>query len=102
VRGAFFIKLRASSGAYKRCRTLDNRLVIWHLDEVSSTFSWRTMMALAAHIAELAEKHRLLERKIEDEVARPGSDDIEIHRMKLEKLKLKDQIARLSDEETRH
>ncbi len=60
-------------------------------------------MALAAHIAELAEKHRLLERKIEEEVARPGSDDIEIHRLKLEKLKIKDQIARLSSgEETRH
>lgn len=61
------------------------------------------MMALAAHIAELAEKHRLLERRIEEEVARPGSDDFEIHRLKRQKLKLKDQIARLSgDEETRH
>ena len=60
-------------------------------------------MALAAHIAELAEKHRLLERRIEEEVARPGSDDIEVHRLKLEKLKLKDEIARLSsDSETRH
>lgn len=60
------------------------------------------MMALAAHIAELAEKHKTLERKIEEEVARPGSDDLEIHRLKLEKLKLKDEIARLSSEETRH
>src|SRR4029078_11776631 len=60
------------------------------------------MMALAAHIAELAEKHRNLERKIEAEVARPGSDDIEIHRLKLEKLKLKDEIVRWSNEETRH
>jgi hypothetical protein len=60
------------------------------------------MMALAAHIAELAEKHRLLERKIEAEVARPGSDDLEIHRLKLEKLKLKDEIVRLSGDETRH
>lgn len=60
-------------------------------------------MALAAHIAELAEKHRLLGRRIEEEVARPGSDDVEIHRLKLQKLKLKDQIARLSgEEETRH
>ena len=60
-------------------------------------------MALAAHIAELAEKHKLLERRIEEEVARPGSDDIEIHRLKLEKLKIKDEIARLSsDSETRH
>ena len=64
--------------------------------------TWRSMMALAAHIAELAEKHKLLERKIEEEVSRPGSDDLEIHRMKLEKLKLKDEIARLSGADTRH
>ena len=78
---------------------MDNRLLIWHHSRVSSTYSWRSMMALAAHIAELAEKHRLLERKIEEEVARPGSDDIEIHRLKLEKLKIKDEIARLSSED---
>ncbi|CAN1723008.1 DUF465 domain-containing protein [Hyphomicrobium sp. 1Nfss2.1] len=59
-------------------------------------------MALAAHIAELAEKHKLLERRIEAEVTRPGSDDQEIYRMKLEKLKLKDEITRLSESETRH
>jgi hypothetical protein len=64
--------------------------------------SWRTMMALAAHLAELAEKHKLLERKIEAEVTRPGSDDLEIHKLKLEKLKLKDEIVRLSASETRH
>ncbi|HWK32583.1 MAG TPA: DUF465 domain-containing protein [Hyphomicrobium sp.] len=59
-------------------------------------------MALVAHIAELTEKHRLLERKIEEEVSRPGSDDLEIQRLKLEKLKLKDQITRLSENRTRH
>ena len=59
-------------------------------------------MALAAHIAELAEKHRHLERRIEDEVSRPGSDDVEIYRLKLQKLKLKDEITRLSGSETRH
>ena len=59
-------------------------------------------MALVAHIAELTEKHRLLERKIEEEVSRPGSDDLEIQRLKLEKLKLKDQITRLSENKTRH
>ena len=37
-------------------------------------------MALVAHIAELAEKHRLLERKIEAEVARPGSVTLPILR----------------------
>jgi len=60
------------------------------------------MMALVAHIAELTEKHRLLERRIEEEVSRPGSDDLEIQRLKLEKLKLKDQITRLSESKTRH
>ncbi len=59
-------------------------------------------MALVAHIAELTEKHRLLERRIEEEVSRPGSDDLEIQRLKLEKLKLKDQITRLSENKTRH
>ena len=59
-------------------------------------------MALGAHLAELAEKHRILKRKIEEEVARPGSDDLEIHRLKVEKLKIKDEIARLQQEEVRH
>lgn len=58
-------------------------------------------MALSAHLHELTEKHRLLERRIEEEVARPGSDDLEIRRLKQEKLKLKDEISRL-EADTRH
>lgn len=57
-------------------------------------------MALSSHIQELSEKHRQLERQIETEASRPGSDEVEIRRLKQEKLKLKDEIARLS--ETRH
>ncbi len=56
-------------------------------------------MALTAHLQELSEKHRQLERRIHEEVSRPGSDDLEIRRLKQEKLKLKDEITRL---ETRH
>lgn len=52
-------------------------------------------MALSAHLQELSEKHRQLERRIEEAVARPGSDDAEIRRLKQEKLKLKDEMARL-------
>jgi hypothetical protein len=52
-------------------------------------------MAIASHLAELSEKHRLLERRIEEEVARPAADDVTIRRMKREKLKLKDEIERL-------
>jgi hypothetical protein len=57
-------------------------------------------MTLAAHLAELSEKHRLLEQRLQEEMSRPGSDDIEIRRLKREKLKLKDEMAKL--EQTRH
>lgn len=58
-------------------------------------------MALSAHLAELSEKHRMLDRKIEEEEARLGSDDSSIRRLKQEKLKIKDEIARL-ETQTRH
>jgi len=52
-------------------------------------------MSGAAHLAELTEKHRMLERKIEEEMAHPAADGAKITRWKLEKLKLKDQMAKL-------
>ncbi|MDX2309318.1 MAG: DUF465 domain-containing protein [Hyphomicrobium sp.] len=52
-------------------------------------------MALSAHLQELSEKHRQLDRRIEQEMARPGSDDLEIRRMKQQKLKIKEEIDRL-------
>jgi len=58
-------------------------------------------MALSAHLQELSVKHRALQRRIEEEMARPGSDDLEIRRLKQEKLKLKDEIERLRFQ-TRH
>ena len=59
------------------------------------------MMTLEGHLAELTERHRLLDRQINDESGRPGSDDLQIRRLKQEKLKIKEQIARLKHE-TRH
>ncbi len=52
-------------------------------------------MSLEAHIDELAEKHRELDRRIEKEEAMPGSDDVSIHELKKEKLRLKDEMERL-------
>jgi hypothetical protein len=52
-------------------------------------------MTLAAHLAELSEKHRLLESKIREEMARPGADETQIGQWKREKLRLKDEMARL-------
>lgn len=59
-------------------------------------------MSITAHIAELSEKHKHLERRIAEEASRPGSDDMEIRRLKQEKLKLKEQISRLANGEVHH
>lgn len=57
-------------------------------------------MSLDAHLAELTEKHRSLERRLAEEMSRPVADVDRVAKLKFEKLKLKDQIARLS--QTRH
>jgi len=55
-------------------------------------------MALDAHLVELSEKHRALDRKIEEEQARPTADDLRIADLKRQKLRLKDEIERLKYE----
>jgi hypothetical protein len=74
-----------------------------HICQIASVINSRTeaRMALSSHLQELSEKHRQLERKIAEEIGRPGSDDLTIRRLKREKLKLKDQITRLASD-TRH
>jgi hypothetical protein len=55
-------------------------------------------MALDAHIVELSEKHRALDRKIEEEQARPTADPLKIADWKRQKLRLKDEMERLRHE----
>jgi hypothetical protein len=52
-------------------------------------------MTRVAHLAELSEKHRLLETKIKEEMARPSADEIRIGQWKREKLRLKDEMVKL-------
>ncbi|XSG83411.1 MAG: YdcH family protein [Methyloligella sp. ZOD6] len=52
-------------------------------------------MALDAHLTELSEKHRALERQIEQEEARPMADPLKITDWKRKKLRLKDEMERL-------
>ena len=52
-------------------------------------------MALDAHLEELAERHRALDRKIEQEMGRPTADDLKIAELKRQKLRLRDEIERL-------
>jgi hypothetical protein len=52
-------------------------------------------MTLAGHLAELSEKHRMLETRIQEELARPGGDDLQIIRLKKEKLRIKEEMTKL-------
>ncbi len=58
-------------------------------------------MALDAHVTELSDKHRVLEKQIKSEMARPSADDIEISKLKREKLRIKDELERLKAQESR-
>jgi hypothetical protein len=79
---------------------LDNVGNVWH-DSIVGNLLRRQLMTITAHLAELAEKHKALEQKIHQVATSPGSDDMEVRRLKQEKLKLKDEIERLR-RETRH
>jgi len=52
-------------------------------------------MSLSTHLAELNEKHKMLDRRIADQLAKPSTDDLEIQRLKREKLKIKDRISQI-------
>ena len=54
-------------------------------------------MSLSSHLVELRRKHAVLEQQIAVEMRSPGSDDLHIAEMKREKLRLKDEITRLSE-----
>ena len=54
-------------------------------------------MGADARIAELTLRHQSLEETIEAEISRPSSNDIKIAALKKEKLRLKDEITRLTD-----
>ncbi len=53
-------------------------------------------MSVHAHLEELKKKHQSLSDQVEVAQRSPGVDDLEISAMKKAKLKLKEEIARLS------
>jgi len=55
-------------------------------------------MSLESEINALQNEHDRLDGLIAQELAHPGSDDLELTHMKREKLRLKDEIARLSQQ----
>ncbi len=53
-------------------------------------------MSVASHIEELRKKHQALSDAVEREQKSPGSNDFSIAAMKREKLRLKEEISRLT------
>lgn len=65
---------------------------------VPAALSWMegTRMSFEERIESLKNKHQALEEELHTETHRPQPDDEAISRLKREKLKLKDEIAKLS------
>ena len=59
-------------------------------------------MATSTHLAELEQRHRMLEDEINDALQHPSTDDFKIAELKRRKLQVKDQIALLSQSASVH
>lgn len=53
-------------------------------------------MALTAHLEALKRKHREMSEAVETAQRSPGIDDLQVATMKKEKMRLKEEITRLS------
>lgn len=53
-------------------------------------------MSLSSHLEELKKKHESLSVAVESAQKAPGTTDVEITQMKKQKLRLKEEITRLS------
>jgi hypothetical protein len=53
-------------------------------------------MSLSSHVEELKKKHRTLSDKVEEAQRAPGISTVEIAALKKQKLRLKEEIERLS------
>jgi hypothetical protein len=56
-------------------------------------------MTMQDYVESLRSKHAYLERQIDDEMHRPLPDQSTLTRLKREKLRLKDELARMDDPE---
>lgn len=56
-------------------------------------------MSIESHLAELEKKHRAIEREIEAELMHPSSDEVRVTSLKRKKLKIKDEMVRLTSPE---
>lgn len=59
-------------------------------------------MATLAQLAELEQRHRMLEAELSEALRHPSVDDLELAQLKRRKLQLKDAIARLKQQSSLH
>jgi len=59
-------------------------------------------MSMQAHLAELEKRHRALEDELNEALAHPATDDLQIAELKRRKLLVKDEITRLRQEASVH
>lgn len=59
-------------------------------------------MSLSSHLTELKKKHEHLSMEVEQAQRAPSTDRLEVAAMKKQKLKLKEEIERLSASELAH
>ena len=59
-------------------------------------------MAIEAHLAELQRRHQALEQEISEALTHPSMDGLKIVELKRRKLYVKDEIARLRQDELVH
>lgn len=52
-------------------------------------------MSMQAHLAELEKRHQAIAREIEEQIAHPSTDDLQIAELKRRKLAIKDAIEKL-------
>jgi hypothetical protein len=53
-------------------------------------------MGASTHLAELEQRHRMLEAELTEALQHPSTDDIQLTELKRRKLQVKDEIARLN------
>ncbi len=54
-------------------------------------------MSVNAHVKELRKKHLHLSQQVEEAQKHPGIDDLEIATLKKQKLRIKEEISRLTN-----
>ena len=59
-------------------------------------------MATSTHLAELVQRHRMLEDEISEALRHPSTDDFKLAELKRRKLQVKDEIARLQQDASVH